>query len=110
MAQIKAQVNGTMTVIGSKNYEDSLKNQVLAAGPNGEVREFRKVLVDPKTGEEVVIKGKARLSSGGKDKTGPKSLTCSIMFKLNNIESLLVEPNKKEELSADDLAAQLGIG
>ena len=101
----KAQVNGTMTIIKSSKMKPELKEQILAKGPNGEVRVFRKVLLDPVTNEEVVIKGVARPSEKG-------SLTCRINFKLNGIESFLQEVDGKkeeDEVDTDELARSLGL-
>lgn len=101
----KAQVNGTMTIIKSSKMNPELRQKILENGPNGEVRVFKKVLLDPETNDEIVIKGFARSSEKG-------SLTCRINFKLNNIESLLVEKDEKSKDSKvdnDELARSLGI-
>ena len=107
----KAQITGHMTISNSGKLDDAVKEKILEA-PDGMVRVFRKRLIDPDTNTEVVITGKARLSKGGKDGRGPKSLTSYIAFKLDGVESLLIgETTKKDndEINVDDLASSLGL-
>ena len=108
----KAQVTGHMTISSSSKLTGPVKEKILEA-PEGMVRVFRKVLIDPATNKEVVITGKARLSKGGKDGSGPKSLTSFIAFKLEGVESVLVDEKAptqtKKEVNVDALAASLGL-
>lgn len=108
----KAQVTGHMTISNSNKLANAVKERILDA-PDGHVRVFRKRLIDPDTNKEVVITGKARLSKGGRDGTGPKSLTSYIAFKLEGVESLLVEEDApkqpQKDVDVDALAASLGL-
>lgn len=107
---VSAQVTGFMTLSKSKLFDDKTKAQLLEA-PEGQERVIRKVLVDPKTGQEVVFNGKARLSKSG-------SITSNFAVKLDGIEFLLVDAklkaNKKEEVEKketdlDQLASSIGL-
>lgn len=116
MSKTSAQVTGHMTISNSNKLPMDTKGKVLSA-PEGHVRKFKKVLIDPETNKEVVIQGVARI--GGCDKNGKplkdrkQSLTCYVAFKLNGVESLLAPVETKTESSdgvdLDAMAESLGL-
>lgn len=107
---VNAQVTGFMTINDSSKLPLSVKQKVVSA-PEGHVRKFRKELVDPETGEKVVLEGRAYIGGLGKDGKPigdrKQSLTCRIAFKVKNIQSLLSEAKSTEKESAEDTENEL---
>ncbi|MFA5048748.1 MAG: hypothetical protein WC516_07015 [Patescibacteria group bacterium] len=110
---ITGKVTGFMTVSDSNKLPLSVKHKVISA-PAGQVRKFRKVLIDPETGEEVVIEGRAYIGGLGKDGEPigdrKQSLTCRIAFRVKNLLSVLsegkvtaVSPSSPAAASADEI-------
>lgn len=103
---VQGQVTGFMTISDSNKLPLSVKQKVVAA-PEGQVRKFRKVLLDEETGEKVVLEGKAYIGGLGKDgkplADRKQSLTCRVAFKVKNLESLLAtEKAAKTEANAEE--------
>jgi hypothetical protein len=92
------QVTGFMTLSGSAKLPNA---EELLAAPEGKVKCFRKVLVDPVTGEEVVIKGKMFLSAKG-------NITSRIAFVLNSPEVILQDEKASKAEPKEDLLAAMG--
>lgn len=112
----QGQVTGFMTIKDSNRLPFATKQAVVAA-PEGHVRKFRKILLDPESGEKVVLEGKVYI--GGLDKEGKvlsdrkQSLTCRVAFKVENVESFLAqgkitEEEMKQEVQDTMLASLLG--
>lgn len=113
MKKASAVVTGHLTISNSNKLPMNVKEKIVEA-PEGQAREFRKVLVDPETGKEVVIKGVARV--GGCDKDGKpikgrnQSLTAYVAIHLDNVESIFVPVKSKDkELDLEAMAESLGI-
>lgn len=107
---VNAQVTGFLTVENSNKLPLSVKQKVVSA-PEGHVRKFRKELLDPETGEKVVLEGRAYIGGLGKDGKPigdrKQSLTCRIAFKVKNIQSLLSEAKAVEKDAAEDTENEL---
>jgi len=124
-------VTGNLTITKTDKLDMNTKSSICSP-KNGQVRQFKKVLVDPElvlavlakqnlnipelvaaledADNQVVLKGTARIS-GMKDGVvleGRKhSLTAYIAFHVKNVESLLVDGKKTGEESDETLAAEL---
>ena len=91
------QVTGFMTLSGSAKLPNA---EELLAAPEGKVKCFVKRLLDPATGEEVVIKGKMFLSAKG-------NITSRIAFVLNNPEVILQDEKASKAEPKDDVLASM---
>ena len=111
---VVGQVTGFMTVLDSNKLPLSVKQKVCAA-PDGHIRKFRKMLVDPETGEQVILEGRAYVGGLGKDGKPigdrKQSLTCRIAFKVGNLESILAagkpSPEEVDEEMQNELLSAL---
>jgi hypothetical protein len=97
-------INGHMTISKSNKYDMELKKKIVSA-PEGQIKKFRKVLIDPITGKEVVIQGEARIGGmkDGEEIDGRKhSLTCYITFRVEDVELILAPITEKKEKKEED--------
>lgn len=85
--RIGGRIHGHMTLRRSKSMPDAVKDSIVKA-PEGKKKVLRKVLVDPETGEQVIVKGELRVANTG-------SLSAFINFMVENVECLLEDKVEK---------------
>ena len=114
--KFSAQLSGHLTANNSSSLAIAVKGAILET-PEGMYRAFRKTLIDPDTGKEVVITVRVRIGGCDSDdqpiKGRKQSLTGYFAVKLDGVESLLLEEKKekpaKKETDVDELARQFGL-